>query len=93
MADVANEVPNIITTELVGFHQFIGELLKIRDGAVSPEEALDLWRADHPLSEEFEDSVEALREAFGEVDAGVPGVPAEQFFREFRERHNLPPRT
>jgi hypothetical protein len=91
MSDVANQVSSS-ASDLADFHQFIGDLLKSRDGALTPEEALDLWRADHPLSEDFEETVEALREALADMDAGDIGVPLEEFDAEFRARHNLPPR-
>jgi hypothetical protein len=89
MSDVAQELSKA-TGDLVSFNEFIGQRLKQGDDKLSPEEALDIWRSEHPLSEDFEDTVAALREALEEMDAGVPGIPAEQFFREFRERHGLP---
>jgi hypothetical protein len=90
MSDVA-KVLSTETTELASFHEFISQRLKAGDHKLSPEEAVERWRSEHPLPEEFEDTVAALQEAFDEIDAGVPGIPAEQFFREFRERHGLPP--
>jgi hypothetical protein len=92
MSDVANEASQT-SNELTGFHQFIGERLSKGDGDLSPEEALDIWRSEHPLPDDYDDTVAALREAFEEMDAGVPGIPAKQFFREFRERHGLPPES
>lgn len=91
MSDVANELTKV-TGDLASFHQFIGERLKEGDFDLSPEEALDIWRSEHPLPEDFEETVEALREALEDMDAGDVGIPAEQFFREFREAHGLPPR-
>jgi hypothetical protein len=89
MSDLAKELTTSIG-DLARFHQFIGQRLKQGDDKLSPEEALDIWRSEHPLSEDYEETVAALREALEEMDAGVPGIPAEQFFREFRERHGLP---
>ena len=91
MSNVVNRETET-TDDLVAFHKFIGELLANGSHGMAPEEALDHWRAEHPLPEDFEETVESLHEAFEELDAGVPGIPAEQFFREFREHHNLPPR-
>jgi len=91
MSDVANEISKM-TADMVGFHQFIGEQIDRGDRGLSPEEAIDIWRSKHPLPGDFDENVEALREAFEEVDAGVPGISADQFFRELREAHGLPPR-
>ena len=78
------------TAELAQFQQFIVDHLQKGD-ALSPEEALDLWRLRHPNPDEFADSVLALREALADLDSGERGVPLEEFDREFRRRHGLPP--
>jgi hypothetical protein len=56
---------------------------------LSPEEALELWRTEHPANDEFGDSVAALREALADMAAGDEGVPFADFDREFRMRRNL----
>jgi hypothetical protein len=91
MSDAANQI-SLLTADLSGFHSFIGEKLKEKNVGISPEEALDIWRAQHPLPDDFEENVEALREALEDMEAGDVGIPVEQFFREFREDHGLPPR-
>lgn len=78
--------------ELVEFHQFIGEKLSQGDILVSPEEALDEWRAQHTLEDDEQDDLEAIKEAVALFKAGDRGVPFEEFDREFRKRHGLPPR-
>jgi hypothetical protein len=76
------------TSELVRFHEFLDETL--RSGLrLSPEEALDLWRQRNPATDDFQDTVVALREAIAEMDAGDTGQPFEDFDREFRMRHGL----
>jgi len=40
-------------------------------------------------SDEDDDSVAAIEEALDEIRAGVPGIPFDQFEREFRQRHGL----
>jgi hypothetical protein len=92
MSDVANEVSKT-TSDLADFHQFIGDLLKSRDRDLTPEEALRLWRTEDPQSEDFEETVEALREALADMKAGDVGIPLEEFDAEFSARHNLPPRN
>jgi hypothetical protein len=91
MSDVVKEVTNV-SADLSGFHAFIGEHLKEGNVGLSPEEALNIWRTDHPLPEDFEETVEALREALDDLKAGDLGRPFEEFDAEFRARHNLPPR-
>ena len=39
-------------SELESFHNFLGTQLATGDSALSPEECLDLWRAQHPPDEE-----------------------------------------
>ncbi len=75
--------------ELASFHHFLGQRLAASHGDLSPEEALDLWRAEHPQSVEFAESVAALREALADMEAGDTGVPIEEFDRDFRHRRNL----
>jgi hypothetical protein len=76
--------------ELAQFQQFLVDHLQ-KGESLSPEEALDLWRLRHPNPDDFDDCVRALREALAELDAGERGVPLDEFDREFRRRHGLPP--
>jgi hypothetical protein len=75
--------------ELARFQQFIVDHLQ-KGEPLSPEEALDLWRLRNPNPNEFTASVEAVREALADMDAGDIGVPIQEFDREFRRRHGLP---
>ena len=76
--------------ELHEFHQFLGEILSAGEVVVSPEEALDAWRAAHPASEQFAADVAAIREALDDMAHGDEGTPLAEFDREFRQRHGLP---
>lgn len=78
-----------IEGELASFHCFVSDQLQHEGGAISPEEALDLWRSQHPAAEDFEESVLAVTEALQDMDEGDRGVVFEQFDREFRTRHDL----
>ena len=78
-----------IADELADFHRFVADRLNRGERELSPEQALDLWRAEHPDPEEFGDTVQALREAIADMEAGDTGVPLEQFDMEFRARHNF----
>lgn len=75
--------------ELAEFHHFVGEKLKNGGAALSPEEALDEWRAAHVSPEELAERVAALRIALSQADAGE-GVPAEEVVANLRRKHNLP---
>jgi hypothetical protein len=76
-----------IQQELSDFHQFIGEKLASGAANLSPEEALDLWRAEHPSEEEFAETVAALKESLADMEAGDKGMPFEEFDRQFRQAH------
>jgi len=75
--------------EIVRFQRFITEHLD-KGSNFSPEEALDLWRAENPRAEEFDDTVRAVREALADMEKGDRGVPLDEFDRAFRQRHGLP---
>ena len=77
--------------ELRDFHRFLSEKVSNGGAALSPEEALDEWRSHHPLAETDDDDLEAIQEALDDIANGDTGVPLEEFDREFRARHGLPP--
>lgn len=78
--------------ELGEFHRYVGELID-RGGAVpSPEDVLAEWRALHPDPDAAGEDLDAIQEAIDDLEAGDTGVPFEEFDREFRARHQLPPR-
>jgi hypothetical protein len=89
MSEVSNEISTGMG-ELAVFHRFIGDRLKEGQINLSPEEVLDLWRDEHPDSEDFADTVEALREAIEDLEAGAQTRPFEEFDRVFRAQHNIP---
>jgi hypothetical protein len=76
-------------SDLACFHRFISIRLEIGDPALTPEEALDLWRAENPSRAEFEETTVAIREAVREMDSGDAGVPLDDFDREFRRIRGL----
>lgn len=76
------------TSELAQFHDFVGHCLA-KGQELSPEEALDLWRIEHPSDAEIEETVAAVRESLADMEAGDTGMPLDEFLREFRKRHGL----
>ncbi len=79
-----------LTEELHDFYRFLSDKLKGGPIDLSPEEALDEWRQDHPQTEAFDEDVAAILEALDDVANGDRGIPFDQFDRDFRKRHNLP---
>jgi hypothetical protein len=78
----------MVIKELAEFHEFVGE--QIRAGKeLSPEEALDLWRDQHP-DIAGEDATEEIREALADLAAGDRGISIEEFKREFRKQFPQP---
>ena len=76
-------------SELVSFHRFVADQIQHGSDNVSPEEALDLWRATRPAADDFEETVSAVREALQDMAEGDCGVAFERFDHEFRERRKL----
>jgi hypothetical protein len=78
--------------ELRDFHRYVGELIDRGGTPPTPEDVLAEWRTLHPDPGAADEELEAIQEAIDDLDAGDTGVPFEEFDREFRARHNLPPR-
>lgn len=78
----------VTRSELHEFTVFLNEKVRSGNADMSPEQALDLWREQHPCEEDDRE----LLEAVARFEAGVPAKPHEQFDREFRARHGLPPK-
>jgi hypothetical protein len=81
-------MPGQASEELREFHRFVGEKLN-GNTEVSPEEALDEWRRQHPDMNASEEDLAAIREALEDMANGDRGIPFDRFDREFRKRHNL----
>jgi hypothetical protein len=74
--------------ELNAFHQFIGT--QLQSGAkLSPQEAVDQWRAMHPSDDDLDEIEVMVQEALDNIAAGDKGRPFEEFDLEFRRRHGL----
>ena len=75
----------VMSNELAAFHSFVGNQLQSGQEGLSPEDALEMWRDQHPDSA-AEDDTEAVREALADLAAGDRGVSIEEADREFRQR-------
>jgi hypothetical protein len=76
----------VVMNELDSFHRFLGDQLANEGSLLTPEECLDLWRAQHPLDEELSASTRAIQEALDDMEAGDIGQPLEAFLAGFRSQ-------
>jgi len=74
-------------TEFELFHQFQEDLLEQGRKDLAPEEVLRLWQT---CRDDYADTVRAIQEGLDDVDAGRV-QPIEEFEREFRAKHKIPP--
>jgi hypothetical protein len=70
--------------------EFASEQLNNGGSELTPEEVLDLWRAEHPTAAELAESVATIEQALAQADRGE-GLPLDEFDRQFRSRHGLDP--
>ena len=80
---------NTPDTDLASFHRFISIRLEVGDPALTPEEALDLWRSENPSRAEFAETTAALQEVIRELESGDTGRPLDDFDRDFRESRGI----
>jgi hypothetical protein len=78
--------------DLADFHRYVSEKVHRGETALSPEQVLDEWRTLRPDPIEVEDDLAAIQEAIDDIENGDKGIPVDEFDRDFRARHNLPPR-
>jgi hypothetical protein len=83
-------MPANARAELQEFHRFIGERLKQTEVDWSPEEALDQWRRLHADPKSADEELAAIQEALHDMAKGDRGIPFDEFYRDFRARHDLP---
>ncbi len=76
--------------ELESFHRFLGDQLAHGDSMLTPEECLELWRAQNPSDREFEIEAQAIGEAIDDMRAGDAGQPLQEFLTEFRAQKRIP---
>lgn len=77
--------------DLQAFRAFIDEQLANGGAMLTPIEALELWEIQHPTDQERDETLAAIQEGLKDADEGRVR-PFEEFDREFRQKHGLPPR-
>ena len=73
-------------SEVVAFHQFLGEHLGQGTEWKTPEQALDSWRRQRPIPQHLANSVAAVREAVDAMQAGDRGRPAAEVIAQMRAK-------
>ena len=77
--------------DLQAFRAFIDEQLANGGAMLTPIEVLELWEFQHPTDQDRDETLAAIEEGLKDVDEGRVR-PFEDFDREFRQKHGLPPR-
>ncbi len=73
--------------ELIRFMEFARGLIAAGRNDLSLNQAIELWREPSPCPDDPESTIAALRDAIADMEAGEEGRPAEEFIREYREKH------
>ncbi len=76
--------------DLRAFTGFIEENLSNGGADLTPEEALVHWEIENQTEQEREDTLQAIRRGFADIEAGRVR-PAREALAEIRRKHNLPP--
>lgn len=74
------------------FHDFLGAKLSNGGADLTLDDLLSLWTYENSTEEEKEESIRAIQRGLDDLHAGRTR-PFEEFDREFRERHGLPPKA
>jgi len=78
--------------DLTAFYHFMGQKVQSPQPHASTQEVPDEWQAIRDLPLLTEDDLDAIEKALEDLANGDEASPLEQFDRELRERHGLPPR-
>jgi hypothetical protein len=77
--------------DLRAFLEFANAKLSNGGADLTLDETLSRWEYENETQAEQEETLQAIREGLDDMHAGRTR-PFEDFDREFRERHRLPPR-
>jgi hypothetical protein len=74
------------------FRDFLDAKLANGGAVLSLDEYLGLWQYENSSEQEREETLQAIRQGFADIEAGRVR-PFEDFDREFRQKHGLTPRA
>ena len=75
--------------DLQGFHRFVEGRLSGLGEMPTPEECLAKWHAPRLSEKTLSEHVQAVREAFDDIEAGDVGEPADVFLDRFRRENGV----
>ena len=78
--------------DLKAFRDFADAKLSNGGASLTLDEALSLWEYENSSDNERTETLQAIREGLDDMHAGRTR-PHEEFDREFRGRHGLPPKS
>jgi hypothetical protein len=74
------------------FRDFLDVKLSNGGQSLTLDDALGLWEHENQTEEERQETHRAIRQGLDDIEAGRVR-PFEEFDREFRQKHGLPPRA
>lgn len=80
------------SNDLRAFRGFIDEQLANGQADLALDEALARWEYENSSQEERTETIQAIQRGLADIEAGRVR-PVEDFDREFRQKHGLPPRA
>ena len=72
------------------FKAWVSEQFQNGSNERTIDDLFDEWRIENPTNAELTQSVDGLKRALDQADRGE-GRSVDEFARDFRDRHNLPP--
>ena len=72
------------------FRDFLDAKLTNGGASLTLDEALVLWEVESQTDEERAATVQAVREALDDMQAGDTGMPAREFLAEVRSKYTVP---
>jgi len=71
------------------FRDFLDARLANGEATLTLDDALEIWEHENQTEQERDETLEAIRRGFADVEAGRVR-PAREAISELRRRHNLP---
>ena len=74
-------------SELFLFSEFVAGKLR-SDSEMTPEQCLQLWRAEYPTSSEYEENVRVIQGAIDEMQDGGNSVDGDELHSQLRSKYS-----